>query len=197
MGRRFSATLGFAVGLGAASLLNLDFYSAMVQRAIAAIDSPIGHSTIASATAVQPLATATSCATNDSSTGLRTPHPKNISLLKHVPALPQRLNWYGITQENAIANAPRPQAPKPALTQWNRSNSENLRHLAPCGNPPSALTQGHPSPLQQQAHFILSLASLNQKNDWLLQPQAQAPQPVHHIWHGSEPMEIKLAKTAE
>ncbi len=220
MGRRLSATLGFAVGLGAASLLNLDFYSAIAQRAIAFINSPINPNATAPATntqntstpvtntrttstpvtntrttAVQSFTPVTSCATNGSHpiVNLGKAHPKNISLLKHVPAFPQRLNWYGITQESAIANAPKPSAPPPVVTSWNPSQAGTSSTVQPCQAPVPSLAQTHRVPLQQQTHFILSLGSLKQKNDWLLQPQPQPIQPIHTVWRGKEPMEIKLA----
>ncbi len=198
MGRRFSATLGFAVGLGAASLLNLDFYSAMAQRAIASLNAPLSQNAAAQATAVQPFTTAVGCNNNGSPVNsLRDPRNQSISLLKHVPTLPQRLNWYDITQKSAIANAPKPIAPKPVITQWTRVPKSRLGPTEPCLTHPSAMAQSSLSPLKQQAHFILSLASLNPKNDWLLQPQPQAAQPIHHIWHGAEPIEIKLLSKAE
>lgn len=195
MGRRLPATFGFAVGLGAASLLNLDFYSAIAKQAIASLHAPIGQNATAQASLSHPFTTATSCNANGNPiASLRSSHPQNISLLKHVPTLPQRLNWYGITQESAIANAPKSATPKPAITQWNRGKAEDLAHPEPCGDHPLALVaQGQKSTLQQQAHFILSLASLNPKNNWLIQVQPQAIQPVHTVWRDQAPMEITLA----
>lgn len=185
MGRRLSATLGFGIGIGAASLLNLDFYSEIGQKAIAAIAVPIGQPATAPTSLAQPFTSATSCATNDNhhTASLRIPHPQSISLLRHVPAVPQRLNWYGISQGNTIANAPKRPKIQPAVTHWNTSPPALFDA---CRRQITAIAPSGLSLLNQQSHFILSFASLKQKNDWLLQPLPEPPQIIHSIWRGHE-----------
>ena len=198
MRRRLFAPLGFMVGLGTASLFNPDFSSAIARQAIASIDASFGQASTAQPALAQSFTASKGCLNNSESASLRSIHPQNISLLKHVPSLPQRLNWYGITQERAIANAPKPIAPKPAITQWTRVPRSRLGSSEQCSSQQSTIASQTSvgiakrsfSPLKQQSHFILSIASLNQKNDWLLQPQLQASQPVHSMWHGLDPMEL-------
>lgn len=209
MERRLFAALSFTVGLGAARLLNPEFGSAIVQQMAHSVNAAISQSLAGAVSPGESLASGNltsdnltnynSCSGNSGFTSsLRAKHPQNPSLLKHVPSLPQRLSWYGITQESAIANAPKPVAPKPTITRWNTSPAESDTAATSCvaqspnGAPHRA--QRSVASLQQQAHFILSLANLNHHNDWLLQPQPQPQQPVHSVWRDQQPIAIKLAK---
>jgi hypothetical protein len=199
MKRRFLGTLGFGIGLGSASLLAPNFFNVPVSSAyrpgVSVLNAPPQAVLTPGAIAQQvsygitPQPPATPLAIGDRPNRCL----QNVGLLQRVPNFTQHLDWYGITQAGAIANAPKPEAPKPVITQWNRIQAEILSPTDPCGNHSPNTAQRHPSPLQQQAHFILSLASLTQKNDWLLQPQPQLPQPVHTVWRNQEPMEMKLA----
>lgn len=232
MGKRISVTLGFGIGFAAACLLNPNAYSRMTSQAIA---SPISQGIANLLTHLSPEISSqqalaiSGCSDNQgySTTSLNSNHPVNISLLKHIPVPPRRLNWYNLTQGAAIANAPKTAAPKPAITQWtaapsvadfatanlsaanlSTANLSTANSHRPClaeqPNPLAQLSAQRSASLlqgqlpkrnlanfQQQTHFILSLASLNQKNDWLLEAQPEPVQPIHSIWLDQDPMSLK------
>lgn len=184
MRRRFSVALGFSLGLGTASLLTPNFYAGLTPNAIASLSIPVAPA-IPFTTGQLPKEQLASCSLSNSL--------QQTSLLRHVPNLPKSLNWYGITQNSAIANAPQSAAPLQPQVHWNIAPPAQLSATSSCAtDQPLALSPrtsdrqgGHRLPFQllnQRAHFILSLASLKQKSDWMLQPLPNPPQPIHSLW---------------
>ncbi len=194
MRRRFSVALGFSLGLGSASLLSPNFYAGLSPVAIANLTLPV--------TPAIPFSTGAISASCSSSTNLQ-----RTSLLRHVPSPPQNLNWYGITQNSAIANAPKTTAPPLPQVHWNAAPPEQFSPSLNCSTGPDLAVSPSPSRgqdqqrispqlLKQRAHFILSLASLKQKSDWMLQPLPAQPQAIHSMWREhdiSKPLPTSIA----
>jgi len=206
MKRRLLVALGFCTGLGAALLSNAVVSGEMkvhlnAERPMKALQASVTQWQLAGV-ATAEAAVADAYTTVNRCLGGSTERVANpsgnssrrIPLLKHVPPPPsQRLDWYRITHGAAIANAPRVSAPEPAITHWQVPVPEPVRLAESCAvglddaiaqapTAPAQIDQTHQLLLQQQAHFILSLVTLTQDSDWLLQPSPQASQVVHRMW---------------